>query len=141
MYVGEQRYVGHTELTLEQRVSSHRTAAKMRGRSSKLHVALRAANYKCTIARIEENMYETLNEARLNEDLWIKKYDTINNGLNSNRAITTRAETLKRKRDYDNDRKDMRKEKVACWNCDRIVRLCDMHRHRRSKSCIFLGLD
>jgi hypothetical protein len=144
MRVGEQRYVGHTELTLKRRLSAHRTAAKMKGFNTKLHVALRAADYECTISRIEGGMYETREQARENEGLWIKNYDTINNGLNSYRAITTKEEKLKfnkenKERTKEDTRERMSKE-IECWNCSKMVRRWSMRDHRRSDACLYCVL-
>jgi hypothetical protein len=147
--VGEERYVGHTKLALKQRIAIHRSAAKTRGFNSKLHVALRAADYQCTIVRIEAGMYETLNEARANEDLWIKNYDTITNGLNSARAMLTEEESRsnKMKRDREYQQKHYaktaarKKIKVACWNCDKVVKLGSISSHRKGFKCSAIKMN
>jgi hypothetical protein len=145
MYVGGQRYIGHTELTLKQRMATHRSDAKKMRSDCKMHVALRAANYQCTISRIEGGMYETLDEARENENLWILNYDTINNGLNSCRAILTKAETLKRCREYQQKNKERiyahRRIKVTCWNCDAVIRGGNISTHRKGVKCSAIKMN
>jgi hypothetical protein len=145
MRVGEQCYVGHTKMSLKARVVLHRSQAKLNGSMCKLHVALRATDYQCAISRIDGGVYETFEQACQNEDLWIQNYDSINNGLNTRRAITTKAEKLKRQRDYDSINKakiySHKKSKIACWNCNAVITRGNISAHRKTNACTAIKMN
>ena len=83
-HVDAQVYVGETTQTLSARMSAHRTTLKKGDRKNKLYEHMRLiglANFKPLIL-IETLTNCTKEELTAREDVYIKQFDTVKNGLN-----------------------------------------------------------
>tara|TARA_R110000868_G_scaffold60828_2_gene185266 strand:+ start:927 stop:1337 length:411 start_codon:yes stop_codon:yes gene_type:complete len=117
-------YIGSTIIPLQQRFSIHLSKTKygINNCNSKLIIALGNAVIEC----LEEVEYEDEDTLRLKEGECIRQHwDSC-----VNRMIPGRTQ----REYYEEHKHSLRREKIACVKCSKMISKCNMNRHLR-ESC------
>lgn len=125
----QKSYIGSTKDTLNNRWGNHKRMAKAhKNNTRKLFVHINEVGFE--MFDVEEiDMFDCKDRKHQMEveDMYIQKYNTINNGLNGLRAFVANDEKKQKRSDYDKHRQD-----ILC-ECGRCVRNDWITRHKRSK--------
>jgi len=138
-------YIGSTKQTLKERAYKHRHDCFNPNTTHydvPLYNHIRDNMLGIRLIPIKE-LFVGKTARKMIEQIYINKYDSINNGLNDRRAYTTRAQKEEldkkyaqkyRKKNKEKRRKKGRK-KVKCNRCGSVVRYDSLSKHYKTKKC------
>jgi len=138
-------YIGSTKTTLKERAYMHRAGCfnpNYKGYNYPIYKHIRNNMLGIRLIPIKY-LFLGKTACRMVEQIYINKYDSINNGLNDRRAHQTRAQRGEQNRKSDkkyyqkHKEKQLKKQKkkVKCDRCGSDVCYGGIARHHKSKKC------
>lgn len=124
-YCDDKKYIGSTTQELKDRFANHKRMMKSQQKKKPdnmyalyKHMAMYGVN-KFYITCLEKVTFSHKNELRAKEDEYIRKFDTVKNGLNSINAMVQKKEKVKKPRSKIVDFiKPLETEESYCSICD-----------------------